>query len=113
MTEFCKSRVPESFLARMNSIKGDDVAVRKLCIEFGCNLCRELLRHRVAGLHFYTLNSIQVCRMNIRVLHCFHYYFVMQFPKFHHCAVLYKVPIGILTELGLQGSYSPQHSSTT
>ncbi len=51
-------------MAKMSSVKEDNTAVKALAIEFGCNLCRELMKQRVPGLHFYTLNSIRVRETN-------------------------------------------------
>ncbi len=63
MVDFCKVRVPEDLMARMKSIQDDRPAVTELAVEFGSNLCCELMRQRVPGLHLFTLNSTKVRKM--------------------------------------------------
>lgn len=57
MTGMCKSRVPEKVWAELEPIKSDAAAVKAYGIDFGVQLCRDLLASGlVPGLHFYTLN---------------------------------------------------------
>ena len=58
MTDFCKTRVPADLAARMDAVKDDKDAVKQLGIDFGIEMCTELLNDKDtgAGLHFYTLN---------------------------------------------------------
>ena len=58
MTDFCKTRVPADLAARMEAVKDDKEAVKQLGIDFGVEMCSELLNDKLtgAGLHFYTLN---------------------------------------------------------
>lgn len=60
MTKFCKTRVPESLEKKMDSMKDDPEAVKKFGVEFGAEVCRNLLDFGVEILHFYTLNLEKV-----------------------------------------------------
>eukprot|EP00816_Leptocylindrus_hargravesii_P001635 CAMPEP_0196802724 /NCGR_PEP_ID=MMETSP1362-20130617/2296_1 /TAXON_ID=163516 /ORGANISM="Leptocylindrus danicus, Strain CCMP1856" /LENGTH=444 /DNA_ID=CAMNT_0042174101 /DNA_START=6 /DNA_END=1340 /DNA_ORIENTATION=+ len=58
MTDFCKTRVPADLASKMEAVKDDKEAVKKVGIDFGVELCTNLLNDDLtgAGLHFYTLN---------------------------------------------------------
>jgi methylenetetrahydrofolate reductase (NADPH) len=56
MTTLCKSRVPAEVFERIETIKDDEAKIREYGIEFGTQLCRDLMAGGVNGLHFYTLN---------------------------------------------------------
>lgn len=56
MTSFCKSRVPEDTMRRLEAVKDDDKACKALGITLGAELCNTLLAYNTPGLHFYTLN---------------------------------------------------------
>jgi len=56
MTKFCKTRVPAELRAKMESVKDDPDAVKAFGVEFGAQMCRELMDIGVDVLHFYTLN---------------------------------------------------------
>jgi methylenetetrahydrofolate reductase (NADPH) len=60
MTKFCKTRVPESLRAKMDSIQDDAEAVKAFGIEYGIHMCQELMEIGVDVLHFYTLNLEKV-----------------------------------------------------
>jgi methylenetetrahydrofolate reductase (NADPH) len=61
MTKFCKTRVPDKLGADMEAIKDDVVAVKQYGIDFGAQVCRELLASGTCNvLHFYTLNLEKV-----------------------------------------------------
>ena len=60
MTKFCKTRVPESLRAKMDSIKDDADAVKAFGVEYGIQMCQELMAIGVDVLHFYTLNLEKV-----------------------------------------------------
>lgn len=57
LTSVCGSMVPDEVRKQLNSIAADD---KKEVINFGIELatrqCRDLLKHGVPGLHFYTMN---------------------------------------------------------
>lgn len=56
MTKFCKTRVPAELMAKMVSIKDDPDAVKAFGVEFGIQMCQDLIEIGVDVLHFYTLN---------------------------------------------------------
>lgn len=56
MTKFCKTRVPAELKDKMDSLKDDPDAVKAFGIEFGIQMCRDLIEIGVDVLHFYTLN---------------------------------------------------------
>lgn len=62
MTKFCKTRVPASLTEAMSNVdKTDRAAFQQFGIEFGTQLCKELLDSgEVSVLHFYTLNLEKV-----------------------------------------------------
>jgi methylenetetrahydrofolate reductase (NADPH) len=60
MTKFCKTRVPESLQAKMDSIKDDAAAVKAFGVEYGVEMCDDLIKIGAEVLHFYTLNLEKV-----------------------------------------------------
>ena len=60
MTKFCKTRVPAELQSKMDSIQEDADAVKKFGVEFGIQMCQELIKIGVDVLHFYTLNLEKV-----------------------------------------------------
>mmetsp|Transcript_26550 Transcript_26550/g.30585 ORF Transcript_26550/g.30585 Transcript_26550/m.30585 type:complete len:407 (-) Transcript_26550:655-1875(-) len=56
MTKFCKTRVPAELQAKMDSMKDDQDAVKAFGVEFGIQMCKDLIAIGVDVLHFYTLN---------------------------------------------------------
>jgi methylenetetrahydrofolate reductase (NADPH) len=62
----CGASIPDWLHHKMDPIREDLEAVKKLGIEIAGRQCEELLAHGVRGLHFYTLNksesTIAICR---------------------------------------------------
>lgn len=56
MTKFCHTRVPAELRAKMDGLKDDPDGVKAFGIEFGIQMCRDLIEIGVDVLHFYTLN---------------------------------------------------------
>eukprot|EP00922_Rhytidocystis_sp_ex-Travisia-forbesii_P055804 GHVS01082627.1.p1 GENE.GHVS01082627.1~~GHVS01082627.1.p1 ORF type:complete len:639 (-),score=90.35 GHVS01082627.1:426-2342(-) len=56
MTAFCKTKVPDSVNNGLEVVKGDDQQVKDFGVQHGVEMCVDLLKHGVQGLHFYTLN---------------------------------------------------------
>jgi len=56
MTKFCKTRVPTDLREKMESLKDDPDKVKAFGIEFGIEMCKDLIEIGVDVLHFYTLN---------------------------------------------------------
>jgi methylenetetrahydrofolate reductase (NADPH) len=50
------ARYPAPLLRAMNRTNGDEAAARRVGVHWATEQCRDLLDHRVAGLHLYTLN---------------------------------------------------------
>ena len=55
-------RLSQPLLRKLEEFAGDDESVRKLGVEVCTDICRRLLDHGVAGLHFYSLNRVASCR---------------------------------------------------
>lgn len=62
MTKFCKTRVPASLQAKMDSLKDDPTAVKEFGVQYGVDMCQALLNANIGvnDLHFYTLNLEKV-----------------------------------------------------
>jgi len=56
MTKFCKTRVPTELREKMDSLKDDPDKVKAFGVEFGIQMCKDLIEIGVDVLHFYTLN---------------------------------------------------------
>jgi len=57
MTGFCKSRVPEEVLAKVEELKDDSAALKAYGIEFAAEMSKKLIEANVPVLHYYTLNK--------------------------------------------------------
>lgn len=60
MTKFCKTRVPLALQAKMDSLKDDAAGIKAFGIEYGIQMCKDLIEIGVDVLHFYTLNLEKV-----------------------------------------------------
>lgn len=60
MSKFCKTRVPKELEEKMEYMKDDAVAVKAFGVQFGADVCQELIDFGVDVLHFYTLNLEKV-----------------------------------------------------
>jgi methylenetetrahydrofolate reductase (NADPH) len=56
MTAFCNTYVPEEITKSLEPIKDNDEAVKDYGVEFGIQMCKQLMEAGAPGLHFYTLN---------------------------------------------------------
>jgi methylenetetrahydrofolate reductase (NADPH) len=56
------SRFPASLLRAVARAGGNDEAVKRVGVHWATEQCRDLLDHRVAGIHFYTLNRSTATR---------------------------------------------------
>ena len=57
MSELSGTPIPANILEKFSTIEDDHDAVQKLGIEIATQLCEELLKLGVPGLHFYTMNT--------------------------------------------------------
>lgn len=56
------ARYPAPLLRAIARTGGDDEAVKRVGVHWATEQCRDLLDHRVAGIHFYTLNRSTATR---------------------------------------------------
>jgi methylenetetrahydrofolate reductase (NADPH) len=56
------SRFPAGLLRSIERCRGDEEAVKRVGIHWATEQCRDLLDHKVRGLHFYTLNQSDATR---------------------------------------------------
>ena len=61
-TSLCGSRLSQPLHQKLDAFASDDESVRKLGVEVCTDICRRLLDHGVAGIHFYCLNRVPSCR---------------------------------------------------
>lgn len=57
-TTLCGSKIPGPMRRRLETLAGNDEAVRQYGVEICTDIARSLLDHGVAGLHFYCLNRL-------------------------------------------------------
>lgn len=62
MAGLCGARVPAPLLRSLQRAQNDTDAVRRVGIHWATEQCRDLLDHRVRGLHLYTLNKSSATR---------------------------------------------------
>lgn len=61
-------RIPDSWMAALEAVKNDDVAVREIGKSLVADMCRKLLANGIHHLHFYTMNLAQATRMVLEEL---------------------------------------------
>lgn len=61
-------KVPEHWMAALEPVKNDDVAVREIGKTLVAEMCRKLLANGIFHLHFYTMNLAQATRMVLEEL---------------------------------------------
>jgi methylenetetrahydrofolate reductase (NADPH) len=52
----CGAKLPPRVLAQLDKLANDNDACRQYGIDLATEMCDELIRHGVPGIHFYTLN---------------------------------------------------------
>ncbi len=62
------ARFPAPFIRAINRAGGNEEAVKRVGVHWATEQCRDLLDHRVAGIHFYTLNRSTATREIYRTL---------------------------------------------
>ena len=68
-TSMCGARIPAPLRARLERVRDDEAAVRRVGIEHATTQCRELLAYDAPGIHFYTLNQSPATRAIFEKLH--------------------------------------------
>lgn len=63
----CSSHIPEDLIEVMNGKSEEDIAA--IGIDHAVNQCEDLVKNRVAGLHFYTLNRSHATKRILDKLH--------------------------------------------
>ncbi|KXX79788.1 Methylenetetrahydrofolate reductase 1 [Madurella mycetomatis] len=61
-------RIPEEWLAKLEPVKNDDLAVRDIGKTLVADMCRKILAAGIRHLHFYTMNLAQATRMVLEEL---------------------------------------------
>jgi methylenetetrahydrofolate reductase (NADPH) len=56
------ARYPAPLIRAINRANSDEEGVRRVGVHWATEQCRDLLDHRVAGIHFYTLNKSTATR---------------------------------------------------
>jgi methylenetetrahydrofolate reductase (NADPH) len=56
ITGMCGASIPKELLAKLEAVKGDAEAVRRVGVAHATEQCRELVARGAPGIHFYTLN---------------------------------------------------------
>jgi methylenetetrahydrofolate reductase (NADH) len=56
ITGMCGATIPKTLLEKLEAVKDDPEAVRRVGVEHAIAQCRELLARGAPGIHFYTLN---------------------------------------------------------
>ena len=67
-TAMCGAMAPDQMLAELNPIADDPDAVVQYGVDWATRQCRELLKAKVDGLHFYTLNKSRATRQIVENL---------------------------------------------
>ena len=60
-TALCGSKLPYPLKQKLEAVADDDKSVKRLGVEVCTDICRRLLDHGVAGIHFYCLNRTESC----------------------------------------------------
>ena len=55
MIAFCQTRVPKEVDEAIEKVKDDTNQLRAYAIDFGTQMCKDLIESGAPGLHFYTL----------------------------------------------------------
>ena len=56
------ARYPAPLIRAINRTNGNEEAVKRVGVHWATEQCRDLLDHRVSGIHFYTLNRSRATR---------------------------------------------------
>lgn len=64
----CGAKLPPRVLAQLDRLADDNEACRQYGIDLATEMCDELIRHGVPGIHFYTLNRAASTRSIMRNL---------------------------------------------
>jgi len=71
-TRICGAKIPEKVASDLNKLRNDRDAVQEYGVAYATQQCKELIAHRVPGIHFYTLNKSKATRKIIENLRSCH-----------------------------------------
>jgi methylenetetrahydrofolate reductase (NADPH) len=66
--ELCDATMPESLVAALEALGGDEVAEFNFGVAYGAQQCAELLAAGAPGIHFYALNRAPATRAILAAL---------------------------------------------
>ena len=67
-TRMCGARIPRSLMERLEHVRSDEDAVRRIGIEHATAQGKDLLAAGAPGVHFYTLNQSPATRAILRAI---------------------------------------------
>jgi len=67
-TQMCGAKIPEELARDLENVRNDQEAVQECGVGYATQQCRQLITHRVPGIHFYTLNKSKATRKVIENL---------------------------------------------
>jgi methylenetetrahydrofolate reductase (NADPH) len=67
-TQMCGAKIPEKVARDLEEVRNDQEAVHEYGVAYATQQCKQLIAHRVPGIHFYTLNKSKATRKVIENL---------------------------------------------
>lgn len=67
-TQMCGAKIPEKVARDLEKVRNDQEAVHEYGVAYATQQCKQLITHRVPGIHFYTLNKSKATRKVIENL---------------------------------------------
>jgi methylenetetrahydrofolate reductase (NADPH) len=67
-TQMCGAKIPERVARDLEKVRNDQEAVHEYGVAYATQQCKQLITHRVPGIHFYTLNKSKATRKVIENL---------------------------------------------
>ncbi|HEX3355427.1 MAG TPA: methylenetetrahydrofolate reductase [NAD(P)H] [Tepidisphaeraceae bacterium] len=64
----CGAKIPQPLLVKLESLESDAEAVHSAGVQYAIEQCRDLLKKKVDGLHFYTLNKSKATVQIVKAL---------------------------------------------
>jgi methylenetetrahydrofolate reductase (NADPH) len=68
----CGAKIPQPLLVKLESLESDADAVHSAGVQYAIEQCRDLLKQKVDGLHFYTLNKSKATVEIVKALNVQH-----------------------------------------
>jgi methylenetetrahydrofolate reductase (NADPH) len=67
-TQICGAKIPEKVASDLDEVRNDQYSVQEYGVAYATQQCKQLIAHRVPGIHFYTLNKSKATRKIIENL---------------------------------------------